>query len=366
MRHRESSESGGNPWNTPQYGVGPPQARPVSCQGLTDREPIQGSKSEPRSVHFRPMTVMSTPLPDLSICRQRGPNAGTAEAEPTAERDAEGGARRFPCPKDVTTSRFLVCVSEGVGEASVTYHSRGSSDRDRNPEARLLSRIAQFTNADGELNLGALVQAEFDLQAQNEKRAHQRAVKTVRQFCVRWSLTKMWTFTFKDEQWDRGEVKAYMNEFLIRWRILNGGKPFPYLYVLELHPEGHGYHVHVAVPGGFFTDFFQLRRVWGHGRIRFDANNRHSGESRNDARRLATYLSKYLSKDLGGDHQRGEHRYEPAQGFEVQTTRRWFPTFRAAVSFLRYGVAGETFVEVWSDYEIDAWLGPPTWLYRSD
>ena len=157
-----------------------------------------------------------------------------------------------------------------------------------------------------------------------------------------------------------------MNAFLIRWRKLNGGKPFPYLYVLELHPEGHGYHVHLAVPGGMFTDFIQLRRVWGHGRIQYSENNRHSGESRNDARRLATYLSKYLTKDLYDDHRKGEHRYEPAQGFDLVTKRRWFGSFQEAEQFLHHRVLGETFIQVWSDYEVDNWPGPPTWLYRSD
>lgn len=176
----------------------------------------------------------------------------------------------------------------------------------------------------------------------------------------------MWTFTFKTAQWDKKLVKSHMNAFLMRWRMLNGGKPFPYVYVIELHPEGHGYHVHVGVPGGMFTDFFQLRRVWGHGRIRFDQNSRHSGESRNDARRLAIYLSKYLAKDVNDDHAKGEHRYEPAQGFDVETTRRWFPSLREADTFLRFRVRGEKFDQVWSDYQIEDWMGPPTWLYRSD
>ena len=291
---------------------------------------------------------------------------GAAEPQAKAGHDPEGVVRSFPSPNDVTTSGFLVCVSEGVGEASVTFHGKGLRRKDDDPEARLLARIAQFVSEDGVLNTGALIQYELDRRARNERRAQQRAVKSVRQFCVRWGLTKMWTFTFKEAQWDKATVKALMNAFLMRWRMLNGNKAFPYLYVLELHPEGHGYHVHVAVPGGMFTDFFQLRRVWGHGRIRFDVNNRRSGESRNDARRLASYLSKYLAKDLDIDHERGEHRYEPAQGFDVQTTRRWFPTFQEAVEFLSYRVAGEKFVEVWSDYEIEDWAGPPTWLFRSE
>jgi hypothetical protein len=279
---------------------------------------------------------------------------------------AEGPARSFPCPKDVTARRFLVCISEGVGEASLTFRGSGITREESDPEAKLLGLLARFTSEDGELQIQALIQEEFERRNRNEKRALARAQKKVRQFCVRWGLIKMWTFTFKTAQWDKAVVKAHMNTFLMRWRVLNGGKAFPYLYVLELHPGGHGYHVHVAVPGGMFTDFFQLRRVWGHGRIRFDKNARRSGESRNDARRLAIYISKYLGKDVDDDHNKGEHRYEPAQNFEIRTTRRWFPTFREADLFLRTRVRGERFEQVWSDYELEYWAGPPTWLYRSD
>jgi hypothetical protein len=228
-----------------------------------------------------------------------------------------------------------------------------------------LARAAGFVNDDGELDVDAFITLELDRQSRNEQRAHSRAIKSVRQFCVRWSLTKMWTFTFAKSQWDRKGVKAQMNAFLIRWRVLNGGKEFPYLYVLELHPLGHGYHVHVAVPGGFFTDFHQLKRVWGHGRIDYSENTRHSGESRSDARRLAQYLSKYLGKDFSEDHVRGEHRFETAQGFKIETIRKWFPTFQHATAFLEFGVKGERFSLVWSDYEVEKWLGPPTWLFRS-
>jgi hypothetical protein len=279
--------------------------------------------------------------------------------------EAGGLARRFPSPKDVTTSRFLVCISDGVGEASITYHGTGNVRGGRDNEAIELARLRRFTNEDGELLIEALAQEDMDRQCRNEQRALGRAKKAVRQFSVRWGLTKMWTFTFKTAQWDKKQVKSHMNEFLMRWRVLNGGKPFPYLYVLELHPEGHGYHIHVAVPGGMFTDFFQLRRVWGHGRIRFDKKNRDSGESRNDSRRLAGYLSKYLGKDLNDDHIKGEHRYEPAENFGVETRRSWFPTFREADDYLRSRVSGENFVQVWSDYDMECWAGPPTWLYRS-
>jgi hypothetical protein len=366
MRDGEPCDRSSDPWRASEYRLGSTTAGRVSCSSPSNWLAPQGNEDEPREVPpdwRHPSGSAMMLVPRLVPARPseedtRGPNHNGLD-------EAVGLVRRFPCPKDVTTSRFLVCLSEGVGEASITYHGTGSARVGRDPGAIQLERLMRFTNEDGELLIEALVQDELDRQSRNEQRALRRAKKEVRKFCVRWGLNMMWTFTFKTAQWDKKQVKAYMNEFLIRWRVLNGGKPFPYLYAIELHPEGHGYHIHVAVPGRMFTDFFRLRRVWGHGRIGFDKNKRHSGESRNDARRLATYLSKYLGKDLSEDHIKGEHRYEPAENFGVDTTRRWFPTFREADEYLRTRVSGENFVQVWSDYELEYWAGPPTWLYRS-
>ena len=223
--------------------------------------------------------------------------------------------------------------------------------------------MARFCTSDGELNEGLLIEDALRRQEDNLARANRRAITESRRYAVRNKLTKMWTFTFKEAQWDRSKILEYMNDFFQRWRVLEG-KEFPYLYALELHPGGHGYHVHVAVPGWMFTDFFRLRRVWGHGRIRFDKRKRQQGEPRDDARRLALYLVKYITKGFEQSHERGEHRYEVAQNFAVTVKRRAFSTYREAMDYLAY-FAAESYSVVWSDYELDWWKGPPTWVLRS-
>jgi len=239
--------------------------------------------------------------------------------------------------------------------------SNGASQDSR--DQKELERLARFCTPDGEVNEPLLIQDALDRQAENLARANRRAVTETRRLAVRWMLTKMWTLTYKEAQWDKDKIKADMNDFFQRWRALEG-KPFPYIYVLELHPGGHGYHVHLLVPSWMFTDFFQLRRVWGHGRIRFDKTKRHHGDSRDDARRVVSYIVKYLTKGFDDDHVHGEHRYERAQEFAVTVKRRVFSTYREALEYLT-NFAGEVYSVVWSDYELDAWAGPPTWVFRS-
>lgn len=280
-------------------------------------------------------------------------------ALPTARSDGGG----FSCPKDITGSRFLTCIYEGTGEASVTFLTSSSGADVDSREQREFERLARFCTEDGEINEPLLIQDAIQRQADNLARANRRAVTQTRRLAVKWMLTKMWTLTYKEAQWDKEKIKADMNDFFQRWRVLEG-KPFPYIYVLELHPEGHGYHVHLLVPSWMFTDFFQLRRVWGHGRVRFDKTKRHHGDSRDDARRVVSYIVKYITKGFDDDHVPGEHRYERAQEFVVTVKRRSFSTFREAMEYLTY-FAGEVYSVVWSDYEMDSWRGPPTWVCRS-
>jgi hypothetical protein len=303
----------------------------------------------------------NTPVIERAV--QRG-----GAVRPAEPRGAEGGAR-FSCPKDITGSAFLVCVYEGTGEASVVYRASGEHDSMHSLEEKDLAKIAPYVDAEGVLNESLFASDSLAKQLDNLRRANARAVKNLRQFMVRWSLTKLWTFTVspraKIDRYSKEQVQGAMNDFFQRWRVLNGGHAFPYVYVLEQHRDG-AWHVHVAVPNDLFTDYYALRRVWGHGRIQFDKAKRHAKEARNDSRRLALYLVKYIAKEIGEDHRPGEHRYERAEGFAVAVTRRYFSTMAEVRLFLSERVEGEKFREVWSDYEVENWRGPPTWLFMSD
>ena len=301
---------------------------------------------------------------------QRDPE-GAEGASATSDAYPEGGASSFPCPKDITSSPFNVCVYEGVGEASISFRGESSSLRGAEGSSSDLALLRAATDEWGEINIPLLLKLEDERRQQNIARSNRRRVRRVRQYCVKNTLTLMWTLTYAEAQWDRKKIKADVNQLMIAWRGLNGGREFPYVYVLELHPKGHGYHVHLAVPEGMWTSHAKLKRLWGKGRIQFDEQKkRRSGEDRNNARRLAGYLSKYLVKAFDSDGlevEKGDHFYEVAQGFGVEVLRRSFPTFAEAESFLLSMIEGEQFAQVWTSLDCEWWPreSPPVWVFES-
>ena len=216
--------------------------------------------------------------------------------------------------------------------------------------------------------------AENERKLNNLDRANRRARATLRRYCVKNRLLKMLTLTYAVAQWDRATVKDDLNALFIRWRSLKGGKTFPYAYVLEVHPgvleadgsrgPSHGLHVHIAVPL-HYVDKHWLQETWGHGIVHFkDPKKLRDGTKRERSSRLAHYLAKYIAKDLEIDHEIGKHRYEVAQGFEVEIERRSCATLDEANEWLsRY--KGEYFKEVWSYRDNLDWEGPPVWVFRS-
>jgi hypothetical protein len=172
------------------------------------------------------------------------------------------------------------------------------------------------------------------------------------------------TLTYAEATWDRAAVKRDMNALFVRWRRLKGGKAFPYAYVLELHPSGHGLHVHVAVPL-HYVDKHWLQETWGHGIVHYrDPKPLRQRNSRERSRRLSGYLAKYVSKDLSSDHVAYEQRYSVAQHFNVEMERRSFKTLVEAKAWILL-YRGEHFDEVWSYADDDNWDGPPVWVFRS-
>ena len=297
---------------------------------------------------------------------------GRAEAQPRAQRTAVGGSRRFSSQDNEFVSPYLLREHVGTGEAVVTRRpSRGSAG-----EWVEVDGIEQLLSPSGVV----LGQREVVSPAERERRsvsaAMSRAISLARRFSVRNGLTKLWTFTYASEQWDRAQVRRDVNRLMVEWRRLNGGRPFPYLYVIERHPgpvlddgsrgPSHGLHVHVAVPGGLWTSWAGLTDAWGHGFAHYRAENKFIGQGkgrRERSRRLASYLTKYITKAFDG-HQKGDRRYEVARGYEGEVRSRTFASFREVLDWLQhFGL--EQYELVWSDYEAEDWLGPPTWIYRS-
>ena len=285
-----------------------------------------------------------------------------AEALPKEQRDAEGDARRFSSLSIVTVDPFVVCVHEGSGEASLV--KMGASGGSRRWFAIGDGEEAQV-DGDGQIirRRTALTDEEKRVRAKvaNDSRARSR----LRRYFKKNGLGKMWTLTNAEPCFDRALMHQRVNEFVQRWRHAFNDEAFPYAYVLELHPQGHGLHVHFATRPGFVS-WSQIGALWGHGFVQYSDNKRYAGEGgRERSRRLANYLCKYLDKSVGdNDRDEGEHRYEVGQGFDPVKVRRDFKTEKEARDWLAAYV-GEKFEEVWCSDDREEWDGRPTWLFFS-
>lgn len=270
----------------------------------------------------------------------------------------------FPCQEDITGGRYLAIVYVDAGEGVICWHKPGRRDVESRISASGKLRLL-VDKGTGEIVETDFVESADERERKNLLRADRRARHEARLYCVRNRLSKMWTLTLA-EIIPKEEVKKHVNRLMRQWRDLNGGKEFPYLYVLELHADGERWHVHVAVPKGY-TDKRRLQALWSLGIIRFDDSpwaSRRGISGRERARRLAAYLCKYISKGMGDSHVAREHRYERAQGFAVERVRRAFAMQDNAEAWLM-DWGNETWRLAWSSNEIDGWDAPPVWGYLS-
>lgn len=182
----------------------------------------------------------------------------------------------------------------------------------------------------------------------------------IRRLCVEHRLFRLVTLTFKvrTDLSQRSEVVRHVGLF---WRRLRRRIPgLRYLWVLEIHPGGHGWHVHAVVDR--WLDKGTLAEVWGHGfvdvrRVKVHQDGASPAES---ARRAAHYVAKYVAKTAAEVRELGSHRYERAQGMPLTIVLAEGPLAQMIAL-----VAG-TFVVTWSWFsgKAEAWHGPPCYVFR--
>ena len=191
--------------------------------------------------------------------------------------------------------------------------------------------------------------------------ADRRAQGKVRRYCASNGLTRLGTLTYAGEGChDPVVLRADIGRFFRGVRRGLGGERFPYLWVPELHPGGHGWHVHFAV--GRYVRRSLIEGAWGRGFVHITLIQGLPVGSgvRGEARMTARYLSKYLGKDLGGAG--GLNRYDVAQGFqpkpEVLSGVCDADVVAAAVQRM-----GEPPAYVWRSVNQEGWRGPSAvWL----
>ena len=198
----------------------------------------------------------------------------------------------------------------------------------------------------------------------NVKRAREEAVRRARAKIRRYGaanrLNRLGTLTYRGEGChDPLRLRADLASFFRELRAGLSARAFPYLWVPQWHPGGHGLHAHFAV--GRFVPRRLIDRCWGRGFVHItllDGLPVGSGELA-EARLAARYLAGYAARDLGDERRlAGLHRYEVAQGFQPEKV-------------LCYGVSAEDVIErasglmgsaperVWLSSSVEGWRGPP-------
>ena len=186
--------------------------------------------------------------------------------------------------------------------------------------------------------------------------AERRARAKVRRYCAANGLNRLGTLTYRGEgEHDPRAVRADIRRFFKGLRRGLGGDPFPYLWVPELHAQGHGWHIHFAV--GRYVRRGLIEPAWGEGFVhikRLQGGPVGSG-LRGESRAAARYVSKYLGKDIGRGG--GLNRYDLAQGFQPKTEPIVAPTETEVIAQAVERM-GERPAYVWRSINQDGWRGP--------
>ncbi len=148
--------------------------------------------------------------------------------------------------------------------------------------------------------------------------ASSRAARVLRQYCAANRLNRFGSLTYAGQGvHDPVVVRRDAGEFFRALRRELGGRAFPYAWVPEWHPGGHGLHLHFAVSR--FVHRSKIQAAWGRGifDIRLISGLPVGSSVWDESRVAARYMAKYVSKSFDdGAHPAGLHRYEVAEGFQ--------------------------------------------------
>ena len=187
--------------------------------------------------------------------------------------------------------------------------------------------------------------------------AARRAGTCIRRYAAANRLNRLGTLTYASSCRDQHQLREDVADF---FRTLRDGlgQTFPYLWVPEWHPGGHGLHVHFAV--GRFIRHGQIKESWGRGivHIKLLGDVPIGQGSLGEARQAARYLAKYVRKDLHAHRTFGLHRYECAQGFRPKVERIVARSSSAAVAAASERMGSWPSI-LWRSRDAERWYGPP-------
>ena len=188
--------------------------------------------------------------------------------------------------------------------------------------------------------------------------ATRRARGQIRRYCAANRLNRLGTLTYRGEGChDPYALRADVGLFFRALRT-GLGERFPYLWVAQLHPGGHGLHVHFAV--GRYVNRTLIDGSWGLGfvHIKLLGDLPVGSSALEEARLAARYISPYVSRTLDEERLAGLHRYEVAQGFQPGSIECYGPTAEAAIASASK-VMGREPAHVWRSSREEGWNGPP-------
>jgi hypothetical protein len=236
------------------------------------------------------------------------------------------------------------------------------------PDAREASGAWQRPGQSGPVEAGGESDAE-----RSKVEAGRRALVKVRRYCAANRLNRLGTLTYAGEGLhDPKELRADVAEFFKRLRSgirtkylplkqgIGQGDPFPYLWVAQWHPGGHGLHVHFAVAR--YIPRRVIEASWPHGFVHIkQLSNLSTGSGPlEEARLAARYLARYIGTQLDDGRRRaGLHRYEVAQGFQPLQVKLHGRTVDEVIERASAQL-GANPTRVWrSDEAKEGWDGPP-------
>jgi hypothetical protein len=190
--------------------------------------------------------------------------------------------------------------------------------------------------------------------------AARRARAKIRRYAAANRLNRLGTLTYRGEGChDPARLRADLAVFFRELRVgLDAGR-FPYVWVPQWHPGGHGLHAHFAL--GRFVRRGLIERSWGHGFVHIkllDGLPVGSG-ALGEARLAARYLARYVGRETDDERRlAGLHRYEVAQGFQPAKIECYGSSAEDVIARAS-GYMGAAPERVWLSSSVEGWHGPP-------
>jgi hypothetical protein len=196
--------------------------------------------------------------------------------------------------------------------------------------------------------------------ARPQEEAARRARGKIRRYAAANRLNRLGTLTYRGEGCrDPLRLRSDLAGFFRQLRQGLDDGAFPYVWVPQWHPGGHGLHAHFAV--GRFVPRRLIERAWGRGFVHIkllDGLPVGSGELA-EARLAARYLAGYAGRDLRDERRPpGLHRYEVAQGFQPEKILVYGESAEDVIERAS-GVMGLGPERVWLSSDTEGWHGPP-------